>query len=104
MENDLEAIRRDLNARPIETISGKNTTEEILKILSKYGIQNTNPTAIELWGTGSPLREFMHADDLADACVFLFTPPSFVFVSVVQATNPVNAKASPTHLFILISS
>jgi GDP-L-fucose synthase len=28
-------------------------------------------TEVVLWGTGSPLREFMHADDLADACVFL---------------------------------
>ena len=26
---------------------------------------------VELWGTGAPLREFLHADDLADACVFL---------------------------------
>lgn len=26
---------------------------------------------ITIWGTGNPLREFMHADDLADACVFL---------------------------------
>ena len=26
---------------------------------------------VELWGTGSPKREFLHADDLADACVFL---------------------------------
>lgn len=26
---------------------------------------------VELWGTGSPLREFLHADDLADACYFL---------------------------------
>jgi len=26
---------------------------------------------VEVWGTGSPLREFMHADDLAEACVFL---------------------------------
>ena len=26
---------------------------------------------IEMWGTGSPLREFMHADDLADALIFL---------------------------------
>jgi len=26
---------------------------------------------VELWGTGSPMREFLHADDLADACVFL---------------------------------
>jgi GDP-L-fucose synthase len=28
-------------------------------------------TVVDLWGTGSPLREFLHVDDLADACVFL---------------------------------
>jgi GDP-L-fucose synthase len=27
--------------------------------------------AVELWGTGLPMREFLHVDDLADACVFL---------------------------------
>jgi GDP-L-fucose synthase len=27
--------------------------------------------AVEIWGTGSPLREFLHADDLADACFYL---------------------------------
>ncbi len=27
--------------------------------------------AVELWGSGSPLREFLHVDDLAEACVFL---------------------------------
>jgi GDP-L-fucose synthase len=26
---------------------------------------------VEIWGTGSPKREFLHADDLADACYFL---------------------------------
>ena len=26
---------------------------------------------VEIWGTGTPLREFLHADDLADACLFL---------------------------------
>jgi GDP-L-fucose synthase len=26
---------------------------------------------VEIWGTGAPLREFLHADDLADACYFL---------------------------------
>jgi GDP-L-fucose synthase len=26
---------------------------------------------IPIWGTGSPRREFLHVDDLADACVFL---------------------------------
>lgn len=29
-----------------------------------------SPT-VTIWGTGSPLREFLHADDLADACYFL---------------------------------
>jgi GDP-L-fucose synthase len=30
-----------------------------------------NTGAVEIWGTGTPLREFLHADDLGDACVFL---------------------------------
>jgi GDP-L-fucose synthase len=30
-----------------------------------------NKPEVELWGTGSPMREFLHADDLAEACVFL---------------------------------
>lgn len=30
-----------------------------------------NASFVELWGTGTPLREFMYVDDLADACVFL---------------------------------
>jgi len=28
-------------------------------------------TEVEIWGTGTPLREFLHADDLGDACVYL---------------------------------
>lgn len=31
---------------------------------------NNSPT-VEVWGSGKPLREFMHVDDLADACLFL---------------------------------
>jgi GDP-L-fucose synthase len=30
-----------------------------------------NDPFVEIWGTGSPLREFLHVDDLADACFFL---------------------------------
>jgi GDP-L-fucose synthase len=33
--------------------------------------KTTNAPAVELWGTGSPLREFLHVADLADALVFL---------------------------------
>lgn len=30
-----------------------------------------NKPSVEIWGSGSPLREFLHVDDLADACYFL---------------------------------
>lgn len=33
--------------------------------------KENNAPAVELWGTGKPMREFLHADDLADACVYL---------------------------------
>ncbi|MBQ6330644.1 MAG: GDP-L-fucose synthase [Kiritimatiellae bacterium] len=42
-----------------------------------------NEQTVHLWGTGSPLREFLHVDDLASACLFLLemdNPPDLVNV------------------------
>jgi GDP-L-fucose synthase len=33
--------------------------------------RETDAPEVEIWGTGTPRREFLHVDDLADACVFL---------------------------------
>jgi GDP-L-fucose synthase len=33
--------------------------------------KENNSASVDMWGTGSPLREFLHADDMADACVHL---------------------------------
>jgi GDP-L-fucose synthase len=36
---------------------------------------------VEVWGTGTPRREFLHADDMADACLFLmqgYNEPGFI--------------------------
>jgi GDP-L-fucose synthase len=33
--------------------------------------KESKASSVEMWGTGSPLREFLHADDMADACVHL---------------------------------
>lgn len=30
-----------------------------------------NEASVEMWGTGTPMREFLHSDDMADACVYL---------------------------------
>ncbi len=41
-------------------------------MIRKFHEAKLNGSAeVELWGTGSPMREFLHADDLAEACVFL---------------------------------
>jgi len=36
-----------------------------------YEAKINNEPTVTIWGTGSPLREFLHVDDLADACLFL---------------------------------
>jgi len=76
---DWQAIRKDLEKRPIEGINGNSSEEEMIKVLSKYGISMNNsvtrhasrvtPSSVTLWGTGQVFREFMHVDDMAAACV-----------------------------------
>ena len=71
--NDWNAIKIDLDNRPIEEISGNADNADILAMLKKYGIStdsNSN-VQINLWGTGEVYREFLHVDDMADACIFV---------------------------------
>jgi GDP-L-fucose synthase len=82
---DWESIRLDLDKRPIEGISGsmvsKGDNKTVLNILEKYGIsiatsndhkkEDSTKVSVEIWGTGSPMREFLWSEEMADACVFL---------------------------------
>jgi GDP-L-fucose synthase len=71
-QNDWDALRKDLNKKPIEGVDGSAGDREILDKLNKYGIMGTaHSVDVTLWGTGSPMREFLHSDDMADACVFI---------------------------------
>lgn len=49
-----------------------NNSHVLPALLRKFHTAKVNnePT-VEVWGTGSPMREFLHVDDLADACYFL---------------------------------
>jgi len=72
MEKDWTALRADLKKRPIEGVNESFSDEVILNVLQKYGISSENDeVSITLWGTGSPMREFLHVDDMADASVYL---------------------------------
>jgi GDP-L-fucose synthase len=41
--------------------------------------------SVTVWGTGTPRREFLYSDDMADACVFLMNLPDDPFVSLLAA-------------------
>ena len=74
MNNNWDSLRKDLDKRPVENVSGKSPKEEILAILEKYGIFNDK---VVLWGTGKPMREFLWSEEMADACVFIMENVDF---------------------------
>ena len=49
-----------------------NSSHVLPALIRKFHDARTmDKPEVEVWGTGSPMREFLHVDDLADACVFL---------------------------------
>lgn len=73
-EGDWDAVRKDINLRPVEGVNGSNTDEEILEKLAKFGI---TPEAVTLWGTGKPMREFLWSEEMADASVHVLLNVDF---------------------------
>ena len=73
-EGNWDAIRKDMDKRPVNGIDGKASEEAILDVLSHYGIENNK---VNLWGTGSPLREFLWSEDMADASVHVLLNVNF---------------------------
>ncbi len=73
-DGDWDAIRTDMNKRPVEGVTGANGNDEILAVLAKYGISDNK---VVLWGTGTPLREFLWSEDMADASVHVLLNVDF---------------------------
>lgn len=73
-DGDWPSVRADLDRRPVEGVRGNATEREILAVLAKYGIADNHVT---LWGTGSPLREFLWSEDMADASVHVLLNVDF---------------------------
>lgn len=90
-DNDWQAIRRDMDRRPVEGISGSDDTGKILEVLGKYGIENNRVT---LWGTGSPLREFLWSEDMADASVHVLLNVRFADIIGIEKYSSVHYGAS----------
>lgn len=85
-ENDWDAIRHDMQKRPINppaalvrligegNVDGHDSQERIVKALAFYGIGDN---LVTLWGDGSPLREFLWSEDMADASVHVLLNVDF---------------------------
>ena len=81
-EGDWEAVRKDVNLRPVSLregdrvvrVDGESTEQDILRVLLHYGIE---PNAVTLWGTGSPMREFLWSEEMADASVHVLLNVDF---------------------------
>ena len=86
-----DSIARDMDRRPVEGVSGSSSREEILAVLSRYGIEDNRVT---LWGTGTPLREFLWSEDMADASVHVLLNVSFSDIIGIERYSSVHYGAS----------
>ncbi|MGD9931968.1 MAG: GDP-L-fucose synthase family protein [Mangrovibacterium sp.] len=102
-DGNWDAVRTDLNKRPIEGVSGTSEKPDILQILSKYGISEnknshlsslTSHFSVEIWGTGAPMREFLWSEEMADACVFIMENVDFDDV-IPKVVNPEPGTRNP---------
>ncbi|MDP4277528.1 MAG: GDP-L-fucose synthase [Bacteroidota bacterium] len=74
LNQEHEVVRADFDRYPVEGVDGKASWDAILGKLAKYGITTDH---ISIWGTGTPTREFLWSEDMADACVFVMEKVDF---------------------------
>ena len=97
-----EKIGNDLNQRPVTirnaaegAVTDSSSHDDILAALATYGIYNNK---VVLWGTGSPLREFLWSEDMADASVHILLNVNFSDIIGIEKYSSVHygAKADGT--------
>jgi len=101
-DSNITAIRNDLNRYPIENINGDADENSILGILDKYGVKasgrsGNKDTAVTIWGTGAPLREFMNSKDMAEACVFVMENIDIKDIISIHRQGTRDADYHPPH-------
>ncbi len=74
MAGDETALRTDFNRYPVEGVDGNASLSDMTEKLAKYGV---NANRITIWGTGTPTREFLWSEEMADACVFVMERVDF---------------------------
>ncbi len=73
-EGRMDMVRADLALRPVSGLQSDADDHAIEARLAEFGIY---PGRVKLWGSGTPLREFLWSEDMADACVHILLNVSF---------------------------
>ena len=89
-EQAWDEIAADLDRRPVEGVNGTASRDQILRILAKYGIGDNR---VVLWGTGTPLREFLWSEDMADASVHVLLNVDFKDIIGIERYSSVHYGA-----------
>jgi GDP-L-fucose synthase len=71
---DMAGVRADLDRLPTHDYRPDMSDDEIIAMLGRFGIFTDR---LELWGTGTPLREFLWSEDMADATVHVMLNVTF---------------------------
>jgi GDP-L-fucose synthase len=96
-DDEWEKIAVDLDKRPVEGVNGSgvmvqgSARQKALDVLGKYGIYNNK---VILWGTGTPLREFLWSEDMADASVHVLLNVNFSDIICIEKYSSVHYGAS----------
>jgi GDP-L-fucose synthase len=64
------------------------TSHVLPAMIRKFHEAKTGGGPVVLWGSGSPRREFLHVDDLADACLHLMSLPSERLATIFSQDAP----------------
>jgi GDP-L-fucose synthase len=86
-KRDMAAIRADFEKFPVDEVPIGAGEDIILNFLAGQGIltDKNGEVTLSLWGTGAPLREFLHVSDMADACVFVMENIDFEDLKPVKS-------------------
>ena len=96
-DGEWEKISVDLDKRPVEGVNGSglmvqgSERQKAQDVLAKYGIYDNK---VVLWGTGTPLREFLWSEDMADASVHVLLNVNFSDIIGIEKYSSVHYGAS----------
>lgn len=118
-KDDWAGIRKDLAKNPLKDVYADSSSELIITALNEFGVRQTGNNnrdqkgthlavldnksggvEVTVWGTGTPMREFMYSPDMAEACVFVMEHVDVTDIIRLNQPNSIGGNSPPHFLNI----